>query len=122
MPITGTIVKIKYLNGKFINASLNKSSEKNERNIILIKKENNDYFILTQIAGLIARRIICIIRESQTLKKGDRVGIIKFGSRVDLYMPLKYKPLITVGQTVIGGETIIANPNSINEIKQSIKK
>ena len=122
MPITGTIVKIKYLNGKFINASLNKSSEKNERNIILIKKENNDYFILTQIAGLIARRIICIIRESQTLKKGDRVGIIKFGSRVDLYMPLKYKPLITVGQTVIGGETIIANPNSINEIKQSTKK
>ena len=122
MPISGTIEKIKYLHGKFINASLNKSSESNERNIILIKKENSDYFILTQIAGLIARRIVCIVKENQSLNKGDRVGIIKFGSRVDLYMPLNYKPLITIGQTVIGGETIIANPNSINEIKQSIKK
>ena len=77
--------------------------------------------IITQIAGLIARRIVCEIKEKQKVYKGHRFGIIKFGSRVDIYMPSHYKPLITIGQVVIGGETIISNPNNIKEITNSIK-
>jgi len=121
IPTSGIIKKIKYISGKFINASLDKSSNDNERNIILIEKENKDLIIITQIAGLIARRIVCNINENQNVIKGNRFGIIKFGSRVDIYMPSIYKPLISVGQTVIGGETIIANPNNIDHLRTSIK-
>ena len=122
MPIKGIIKKIVYVHGKFINASLDKSSHNNERNIVLLEKDNKDQFIVTQIAGLIARRIICNIKENQEIFKGDKFGIIKFGSRVDLYMPLNYKSLVTLGQNVIAGETIIANPNLIKEINSFVKK
>ena len=121
IPCNGLIKKIKYFHGKFINASFNKSSENNERNIILIEKDNKDIILVTQIAGLIARRIVCEINENQKVKKGYRFGIIKFGSRVDIYIPTNYKPLVTVGQNVIGGETIIANPNNIKHITNSQK-
>jgi len=121
IPCNGFIKKIKYFHGKFINASFNKSSENNERNIILIEKDNKDIILVTQIAGLIARRIVCEINENQEVKKGHRFGIIKFGSRVDIYIPTTYKPLVTVGQNVIGGETIIANPNNIQHITKSQK-
>ena len=113
VPIYGKVKKIIYISGKFINATLNKSSEENERNIIVIEKNNFDKIIVTQIAGLIARRIVCDLKINEDLLQGDRLGIIKFGSRVDLYLPLNYKPLVAVGQTVIGGETIISNPNKI---------
>ena len=120
IPTSGIIKKIKYISGKFINASLDKSSEDNERNIILInKKNNNDNIIITQIAGLIARRIVCNIKEKQEVFKGDRFGIIKFGSRVDLYLPLKYQIMVSVGQIMIGGETIISNPLSIKQATDS---
>ncbi len=119
IPCNGLIQKIKYFHGKFLNATLNKTSELNERNIILIKKNNDDIIIVSQIAGLIARRIICDINENQEVFKGNRFGIIKFGSRVDIYMPLNYKPLVAVGQIVLGGETILANPNNIKEITKS---
>ena len=121
MPTNGIIKKIKYIKGKFINATLDKSSLHNERNIILIEKKNNDFLIVTQIAGLIARRIISDIKEKQEIKKGYRFGIIKFGSRVDLYMPKNYKPLVAVGQVVVAGETIIANPNKIEKISNSFR-
>ncbi len=121
IPCSGLIKKIKYFHGKFINASLNKSSENNERNIILIEKENKDIILVTQIAGLIARRIVCELNENQEVQKGHRFGIIKFGSRVDIYIPINYKPLVTIGQNVIGGETIIANPNNIQHITNSQK-
>ena len=121
IPSTGTIKNIKYIHGKFINATFDKSSEDNERNIITLEKENKDIIIITQIAGLIARRIVCAVKEKQKVYKGHRFGIIKFGSRVDIYMPSHYKPLITNGQVVIGGETIISNPNNIKEISNSIK-
>ena len=78
-------------------------------------------FYVVQIAGLIARRIVCEVNVNQELNKGDRIGIIKFGSRVDIYLPSHYKTLITIGQVVIGGETIISNPNDIKEISNSIK-
>ena len=119
IPTNGIVKKIKYIHGKFINATLDKSSDDNERNIILIEKKNSDTIITTQIAGLIARRIVCDLRENQEVFKGDRFGIIKFGSRVDLYMPIKYKILVSLGQIVVGGETIISNPLNIQEISES---
>ena len=110
-----------YVEGNFLNASLDKSSDKNERNIILIEDELSNKYIVTQIAGLIARRIICDLKVDQRSIKGHRFGIIKFGSRVDLYMPLNTKTLVSVGQTVIGGETIISNMNKIDQIKKFTK-
>ena len=121
MPIDAKISQIKYIPGKFINATLDKSSEENERNIILAEN-NNDKFYIVQIAGLIARRIVCSIKNNQEVNKGDRIGIIKFGSRVDLYLPENYNILVTKDQRVVGGETIISNPNDIKDIKTNILK
>ena len=121
IPTLSIIQSIKYIHGKFINASLEKSSVDNERNIITLEKENKDILIVVQIAGLIARRIVCDVRERQKVEQGSRFGIIKFGSRVDLYLPSTYKTLITIGQTVVGGETIISNPNKVQEIADSLK-
>ena len=121
MPIDALVSSIKYIPGKFINATLDKSSNDNERNIICAKK-NNDNFYIVQIAGLIARRIVCNLKKNQEVIKGDRIGIIKFGSRVDLYLPQNYNILISKGQRVVGGETIISNPNNIQNIKNSILK
>ena len=121
MPIDGTIKEIKYIPGKFINATLDKSSEQNEKNIIKISNGTYDYFVV-QIAGLIARRIVCNVNKNQDLKKGERIGIIKFGSRVDLYLPKSNKILVSKGQKVIGGETIISNPKNIREITSSVIK
>ena len=121
MPIEGTIKEIKYIPGKFINATLDKSSEQNEKNIIKISNGTYDYFVI-QIAGLIARRIVCNVNKNQDLKKGDRIGIIKFGSRVDLYLPKSNKVLVSKGQKVIGGETIISNPKNIREITSAVIK
>ena len=121
IPTNGIIKNINYISGKFINATLDKSSNENERNIITIKNKNNEIIIISQIAGLIARRIVCDLRESQEVKKGDRFGIIKFGSRVDLYLPNTYKLMVLKGQTVLGGETIISNPNRVEEIVNSLE-
>ena len=118
MPVDATISLIKYIPGKFINATLDKSSNENERNII-IAENKDDRFYLVQIAGLIARRIVCNLKINQEVIKGDRIGIIKFGSRVDLYLPQNYNILVSKGQRVIGGETLMSNPNNINEIKTS---
>ena len=120
-PIAGKIKNIVYVPGKFINATLEKSSSDNERNIITIEKENKDIVIVSQIAGLIARRIVCDLKTNEQIIKGNRFGIIKFGSRVDLYLPSNYTPLVSVGQNVIGGETIISNPNHIYKINKTIK-
>ena len=121
MPIEGTIKEIKYIPGKFINATLDKSSEQNEKNIIKISNGTYNYFVV-QIAGLIARRIVCNVNKNQDLKKGERIGIIKFGSRVDLYLPKSNKVLVSKGQKVLGGETIISNPKNIREITSSVIK
>ena len=115
MPVDGKIMKIKYFSGNFFNASLDKSSDKNERNIISIENNSQKYYVV-QIAGLIARRIVCEVNENQELNKGDKLGIIKFGSRVDLYLPNKCELLVAKDQNVIGGETIVSNPNSLKKI------
>jgi len=121
MPIDALVSSIKYIPGKFINATLDKSSNDNERNIICAKKKDDNFYIV-QIAGLIARRIVCNLKNNQEVIKGDRIGIIKFGSRVDLYLPQNYNILISKGQRVVGGETIISNPNNIQSINNSILK
>ena len=106
-PSSGKIEKIFYKPGKYINASLNKASEDNERNYVKIKNLNGDELILTQIAGLIARRIVCERRENDEIKQGEKFGMIRFGSRVDLYFE-NYELMVKQNQKAIGGETIIA--------------
>ena len=122
IPTSGTIKKIIYVPGKFFNASFDKSSKQNERNIVIIENDKKENFVVSQIAGLIARRIICNLNVKQQVIKGDRYGIIKFGSRVDLFMPNNYKSMVIKDQIVVGGETIISNPDNIKEITTSIKK
>ena len=107
IPCSGKIEEILYKPGKFFNASLDKSSEENERNYFKIKDNQNNDVIVVQIAGLIARRIVCETNKDQELNQGDRLGMIRFGSRVDVYYE-NYEPLVKVGQTAISGETLLA--------------
>ena len=110
IPTSGTIEEVSYVPGNFFNASLDKSSEENERNYLKIKDEKNEEVIVVQIAGLIARRIVCDLKKAQTLKQGERIGMIRFGSRVDLYFNNK-KILVQEKQNSISGETLIAVEN-----------
>ncbi len=113
IPISGKIVWLKYIPGAFFNASLDKSSEDNERMISKIEIRKGVYVYCVQIAGLIARRIKCDLEENQNVNIGDRFGIIRFGSRVDVYFPTNFKVNVLEKQTAISGETIIAElPNS----------
>lgn len=109
IPLGAKVDEIFYKPGKFVNASLDKASEGNERNFIKCYDNNKKIFVLIQIAGLLARRINCEIKVGQELKQGDRIGIIRFGSRVDFYFDTKYKVLVKTGQTVIAGESLIAS-------------
>ena len=108
MPAAGTIIKTHYIPGKFFNASLDKASEDNERHLYLMRTEGGHTLAFVQIAGLIARRILCLVREGQTLALGERFGLIRFGSRVDVYLPPGVVPAVRVGQIMIAGETPIA--------------
>jgi|TARA_B110000881_G_scaffold84158_1_gene73737 phosphatidylserine decarboxylase len=107
VPVSGLVKQIHYKAGKFFNASLDKASNENERNYVKIKNSDNDELVLVQIAGLIARRIVCDVKEESQIKQGERFGIIRFGSRVDLYFE-KYKLLAKVNQKTVAGETLIA--------------
>lgn len=107
-PVAGHIERIAYRPGKFINAELDKASEDNERNGIVIRTSGGRVGMV-QIAGLIARRIVCFVREGQGISAGDRVGLIRFGSRVDVYLPEGTRPVVAEGQTAIAGETVLAD-------------
>ncbi len=107
VPSSGKINKIYYKPGSYINASLDKASEENERNYINMTNSNGDELILVQIAGLIARRIVCEVKENEEIKQGNKFGIIRFGSRVDLYFE-DYKLMVNLNQKTISGETILA--------------
>jgi phosphatidylserine decarboxylase len=107
-PIAGRIDRIAYRPGKFINAELDKASEDNERNSLVISSANGRIGV-TQIAGLVARRIVCFVREGQMIGAGERFGLIRFGSRLDVYLPEGTSPLVAEGQTAIAGETILAD-------------
>ena len=118
LPLSGQITKIDYIEGKFINATLDKASEENERLRLTLKSGSNVIYI-TQIAGLIARRIICYLKINERVNQGDRYGIIKFGSRVDIEFPNSYNLMVSIGQQCIGGETIIARDFKNNKNIQS---
>ncbi len=106
-PCSGIIEDILYKPGKFLNASLDKASEDNERNYYKIKDKHGNNIVVVQIAGLVARRIVCETNKNQELNQGDRIGMIRFGSRADVYYE-NYEPLVKVGQTAISGETLLA--------------
>ena len=109
-PCAGTVEDILYKPGKFLNASFDKASEDNERNYYKIKDTSGNNIIVVQIAGLIARRIVCETNNGQTLSQGERIGMIRFGSRADVYYE-NYEPLVKVGQKAISGETLLAKNN-----------
>ena len=109
IPATGKILQLIYNPGKFFNASLDKASIYNERQSVLMETDNGDKIAFTQIAGLIAKRIVCELEEGMMVKAGERFGIIRFGSRMDVYLPLSTTALVCEGQTMVGGETILAD-------------
>ena len=111
-PIDATISAIHYRPGKFLNASLDKASDENERQLIKITMPDGKAIGVVQIAGLVARRILCDLKEGQSVRTGERFGIIRFGSRVDVYLPVGTTPLVIEGQRAVGGETIIADLKS----------
>ncbi|MGG5812072.1 phosphatidylserine decarboxylase [Falsiroseomonas sp. CW058] len=107
-PIEGRVTRIAYRHGAFVNAALDKASDDNERNALALRTPDGRDLAVVQIAGLIARRIVCTVKEGDMVGTGERFGIIRFGSRTDLYLPEGVRPLVAVGQLMIGGETVIA--------------
>ena len=108
VPIGGTIRQITYHEGKFVNASLDKASEDNERNAVTVETEKGVKIGVIQIAGLVARRILCLAEVGDQLATGERFGLIRFGSRLDVFLPDGVEPLVCVGQTAVAGETVLA--------------
>ena len=115
MPMAGKITSIVYHKGKFVNASLDKASEHNERNLLAIRSDAGHDIAVVQIAGLIARRIVCFTKPEDSLNAGERFGLIRFGSRLDIYLPPGVQPLVTHGQTTTAGETILAQVGATQE-------
>lgn len=108
IPAAGRITTVAYHHGKFLNASLDKASEQNERNGITIELSDGRQYGVVQIAGLVARRIMCWSDEGSDMQRGERFGLIRFGSRLDIYLPSGAEPTVQIGQTMIAGETILA--------------
>lgn len=108
-PAEGTIIKAVYVPGKFVNATLDKASKDNERQLLAMKTASGKQIVFVQIAGLIARRILCFAKLGDKYKAGERFGLIRFGSRLDVYLPTGVEPQVCLGQTMVAGETVIAN-------------
>lgn len=111
IPAAGRITTVAYHHGKFLNASLDKASEQNERNGLTVELPDGRQYGVVQIAGLVARRIMCWSEEDTQMQRGERFGLIRFGSRLDIYLPSGAEPSVKIGQTMIAGETIIAKLN-----------
>lgn len=109
IPIAGTISAVSYRRGKFLNASLDKASADNERNSVAVEIADGRKIAVVQIAGLVARRIVCDVKPGAVLETGERFGMIRFGSRLDVYLPEGVHPLVSLGQTMVSGETVIAD-------------
>lgn len=107
-PVDGEVLDVQYFPGKFINADFDKASTENERNAVIVRMGNGQKITFVQVAGLVARRILCYTKTGAWLKRGERYGFIRFGSRVDLYLPLNVTPLVTIGQKVKATETVLA--------------
>lgn len=118
IPADGAVVGLAYRPGKFLNAALDKASEENERQSIRLRLADGRELGVVQIAGLVARRIICTLTQNQPVIAGARFGLIRFGSRTDLYLPDGVAPLVAVGQTMVGGETVIADLTSIESARR----
>jgi phosphatidylserine decarboxylase len=119
-PISGEISEISYRPGKFFNASLDKASVDNERNSLSIKMEDGRQIAVVQIAGLVARRIVCFSSKGDKVKTGERFGLIRFGSRLDVYLPDGVDPMVQLGQTMVAGETVIADV-TVSESAKTLK-
>jgi phosphatidylserine decarboxylase len=111
-PIAGEITAVAYRPGKFFNASLDKASDDNERNSLCIRMANGQDLAVVQIAGLVARRIVCFVKPGDKIQTGERFGLIRFGSRLDVYLPDGVEPLVSIGQTMVAGETVLAELNA----------
>lgn len=109
VPIAGTITAVSYRPGKFLNASLDKASVDNERNSIAVEMADGRKIAVVQIAGLVARRIVCDVKPGAVLETGERFGMIRFGSRLDVYLPEGVHPMVSLGQTMVSGETVLAD-------------
>ena len=118
-PIAGKIVSIAYRPGKFFNASLDKASSDNERNSLCIQMDDGRQIAVVQIAGLVARRIVCFVSENDDIQTGERFGLIRFGSRLDVYLPEGVHPAVCLGQTMIAGETTIADLASTHDTQHA---
>ena len=112
LPISGTITRVAYRPGKFLNAALDKASVDNERNALAVRLPDGRDYAVVQIAGLVARRILCEVKAGQALRTGERFGMIRFGSRLDIYLPPGVQPLIALGQSTLAGETVLADLRS----------
>lgn len=115
IPIAGEITKEVYVPGLFLNATLDKASADNERQCLQVMSSIGKEFAVVQIAGLVARRIRCDVQTGQSLETGERIGLIRFGSRVDVYLPTGVNPLVCLGQKMVAGETVLADANSSEE-------
>jgi len=118
IPVDGTISKLDYRPGAFLNASLDKASEENERQSVRMEAATGQDIAFVQIAGLVARRILCELEPGQAVTAGERFGMIRFGSRVDVYLPRKTNPLVAEGQTAVAGETVLADLKSRERQRQ----
>lgn len=116
-PIEGTVKRQAYISGKFLNADLDKASEENERQHFMVERNDGLKIGFTQIAGLVARRIMSFVKEGDFVAAGQRVGLIRFGSRVDVYLPKGTTPSVVLGQRTIAGETVIAEVGTMREIE-----
>lgn len=111
MPVSGRVTDIVYIPGKFLNASLDKASEHNERCLLHLEDRDGEDWTMVQIAGLVARRIVCRAEPGDELRRGERFGVIRFGSRVDLYLPDGYSPCLQNGDKTVAGQTLLARCN-----------
>ena len=119
-PIAGQIAAIAYRPGKFFNASLDKASADNERNSVCIEMPDGRQIAVVQIAGLVARRIVCFTKTGDTLRTGERFGLIRFGSRLDVYLPDGVEPMVNLGQTMIAGETVLADLTATESARMAV--
>jgi phosphatidylserine decarboxylase len=121
VPAAGRITHVRYRKGKFVNAALDKASEDNERMAVRMSTDQGRDVAFVQIAGLIARRILCTLKEGDVVAAGQRYGLIRFGSRTDVYVPVEWPPLVMVGQRMVGGETVIADARAQEPPRQGIE-
>ena len=120
MPVTGTVKKSLYRTGQFLSADLDKAAEANERQSLLVETDDGKELVVVQIAGLVARRILCFVHEDQEMQAGERFGLIRFGSRCDVYLPKGSVPRVAVGQSAIAGETVLADLKSKEKQRETL--